>query len=327
MLRFRLLAAMLSAVLFVQMHDVLAADYPDKPITIVVPVSPGGITDILARLLGSRLSARVGQPVVIENRPGAGLTVGMGFTAKAAPDGYTIVLSSQGSISVLPVLDKNLPYDTLRDFVPISHIVNFPVVLVASPGFDAKSFKEFVDLARSKRTHLTYGTPGNATVSHLAMELLKHRGGFDVTQIPYKGESTALTDVMGGRVSVTFLSAAAALPLIKSGKVIALAVASRDRLKFAPEIPTISEAGFPEFRDFDVSGWFGFLAPAGTPADAIERLSKEFSAIVKEPEVRNQLAVLGVDPVGSTPEEFRKWIRTEMERWRKVAADAGIKAE
>lgn len=318
-------AALAAAALFA--HGTGAAAYPERPIRIVVPVAPGGITDILARLLGSRLSERVRQPVVIDNRPGAGLTLGMALTAKAAPDGYTVVLTSQGTAAVLPALKEDLPYDALRDFAPVSHVVNFPVVLVANPNFEAKSFKAFVDLARSKPASLFYGTPGNATVSHLAMELLKHLGKFDVTHIAYKGESPAMVDVMAGRLSVTFLSAAAALPAIKSGKVIALAVATKERLKFAPEIPAISESGFGEFRDFDVSGWFGFLAPAGTPSAVTKRLSDEFRAILKEPAVRNRLAELGVEPVGSSPDEFREWIQREMNRWRTVATQAGIKME
>jgi tripartite-type tricarboxylate transporter receptor subunit TctC len=323
----RLFVGMVAAVALAHGHGALAAAYPDRTIRIVVPVAPGGITDILARLFGGRLSERVGQPVVIDNRPGAGLTVGMAVTAKAPPDGYTIVLTSQGTASVLPVLKKDLPYDTLRDFAPVSHVVNFPVVLVANPDFEAKSFKAFVELARSKPGRLTYGTPGNATVSHLAMELLKHQGRFDVTHIAYKGESPALIDVMGGRVSVTFLSVAVALPAIKSGKVIALAVATKDRMKFAPEVPSIAESGFREFHDFDVSGWFGFLAPAGTPPAVKRRLSDEFQAILKEPGVRNRLADMGVEPVGSSPDEFRKWIQSEMDRWRKVVTEAGIKVE
>lgn len=302
-----------------------AQAYPARPVKFVAPIAPGGLTDILARLLGQRLSVRLGQPVVVENRPGAGLIVGMEYTKNSAADGYTIVIASQGAMSVNASIYKKLPYDTLRDFVPITQVVNFPVVLVVGPNFPAHNVKEFTDLARAKPGSLTYGSAGNATISHLGMELFKRSTGTDVTHVPFKGESPAMNEVMGDRVSGLMATFSVALPLIRSGKVRALGVASTERSAVAPDLPTLSESGLLQFN---VTGWFGVLAPAGTPRPIVERLHRELTAVLAEPEVRDRLLGMGVEPVGSaSPEAFGGWIRAEAERWKQIVEGAGIKAD
>jgi tripartite-type tricarboxylate transporter receptor subunit TctC len=301
-----------------------ADEYPDKPIKFICPYAAGGLTDILTRILAQRLSERLRQPVVVENRTGAGGIIGMEVATKSAADGYTIVMVSQGMASVNPVLYKNLSYDTMRDFVPIAQVASFPLVLTANPGLPPKSVKEFIELARAKPGGMNYGSAGNAATSHLMMEMFKHKADIDVMHVPFKGEAPAITELMGGRLSVMFITLGAALPHIQSGKLRAIGLATKERSKLAPEVPTISEAGLP---DFVVQGWYGILAPAGVPKPVVDRLSREFVAIANEPEMRERLLARGIDSGGSPSEAFGKWIRDEMERWRKVVTDANIRAD
>jgi tripartite-type tricarboxylate transporter receptor subunit TctC len=301
-----------------------AGEFPEKPVRMICPYAPGGLSDILTRILAKRLSERIGQPVLVENRAGAGGIIGMEVVAKAAPDGYTIIMVGQGMASVNPSLYKNLSYDTLRDFVPIAQVARFSMVLVANPGLPPKSVREFIELSRAKPGSMSYGSAGNASTAHLMTELFKHRAGIDVVHVPFKGESPAITELLGGRLSVMFATLGGALSQIQSGKLHALGLATKERSKLAPEIPTISEAGLP---DFEVQGWYGMLAPAGVPKPVVDRLSQEFVAIANEPEMRERLAARGMDSVGSSSEAFGKWIQVEIERWRKVVADANIRAD
>ena len=301
-----------------------AQEYPGKPIKFIAPIAAGGLTDTLTRVLGQRLSERVGQPVVVDNRPGAGGLIGMEAAAKSAPDGYTIVMVYQGLASVNPILFKAPPYETLRDYAPIAQVATFPMVLVVNASAPIASLKELVEQARAKPGSMNYGSAGNATTSHLVMELFKRKAGLDLLHIPYKGEAPALTELLGGRVAVTFNSLPSVLAHIRSGKVRALAIATRERSKLVPDVPTITEAGIP---DLEVPGWYGVLAPAGTPRPVVERLSREFNAVVSEPDTRARLALQGIDLGGSSAEAFGNWIREETERWRKVITEAGIKAD
>lgn len=320
----RRLAKVLLCAVTLLAHSAVAQEYPGKPIKFIAPIAAGGLTDTLTRALGQRLSERVGQPVIVENRPGAGGLIGMDAAAKSAPDGYTIVMVYQGLASVNPILFKVPPYETLRDFAPIAQVATFPMVLVVNASTPIGSVKELIEQARAKPGTMNYGSAGNATTSHLVMELFKRKTALDLLHIPYKGEAPALTELLGGRVSVTFNSLPSVLAHIRSGKVRALAIATRERSRLLPEVPTITEAGI---GDLEVPGWYGVLAPAGTPRQVVERLSREFNAVVNEPDTRARLASQGIDLGGSSPDAFGKWIREETDRWRKVIVDAGIRAD
>ena len=320
----KLAKALLCAAALLLGQPAAAQEYPSRPIKFITPIAAGGLTDTLTRVLGQRLSERMGQPVVVENRPGAGGIIGMDAAAKSAPDGYTIVMVYQGLASVNPILYKVPPYETLRDFVPIAQVATFPMVLIVNPSTPIGSVKELIEQARAKPGSMNYGSAGNATTSHLVMELFKRKAGVDLLHIPYKGEAPALTELLGGRVAVTFNSLPSVLAHIRSGKVRALAIATKERSRLVPDVPTVTESGV---ADLEVPGWYGILAPAGTPRPIVERLSREFNAVVNEPDTRARLAAQGIDLGGSSSEAFGKWIREETERWRKVITDAGIKAD
>jgi tripartite-type tricarboxylate transporter receptor subunit TctC len=301
-----------------------AQDYPVRPLKLIVPIAAGGLTDNLARTLAARLGERMGQPVVVENRPGGGGVIGMQAAARSPADGYSLILVYQGVASVNASLYRNLPYDTLRDFVAVGQVASFPLLLLVNPAVNARSTREFIELARAGAGSINYASAGNATTSHLAMELFKRAAGIELTHVPYKGEAPALTEVVGGAVPVAFATATAAMPMIQAGRLRALAISSSERSRALPDLPTIAESGV---AGFDVIGWYGLLAPAGTPAPVVARLNRELLAIVAEPETRAKLAAQGVEPRGGSPEAFAKLIRDETERWRKVIADANIRVE
>lgn len=298
--------------------------YPDRPLKIIAPIAAGGLTDTVARMLAAGLTTRLGRPVVVDNRAGGGGVIGMTAAAKSPADGYSMVLVYQGVASVNPVLYKDLPYDTLRDFAPVAQVATFPFALVVDNKLPAANVRELVALARSKPGGLSYASAGNATTSHLTMELFKRRTDLRIVHIPYKGEAPALNDLMGGQVDVAFSSLASVLPHIQSGRLRVLGVTSAERSPLAPELPTISEAGVPGFQSV---GWYGVLAPQGTPTAMVERLSRELVAILGEPEFRARMTAQTLTPAGSSPEVLRKWIAEDTERWRKVITESGIKVD
>ena len=288
----------------------LAQAYPSKPLRLVVPYSPGGGADNAARILAIRLSTTLGQTVVIDNRPGGSGMIGAQAVAQAEPDGYT-VLYDASAFAVNPALRK-MAFDPAKDLVPVSLAVTVPNIFVVPPNAPYKTVQEFVDYARKNPGKLTYASYGAGSAALLIGELLKARAGIDLLHVPYKGGAPALTDLMGGQVDSYFANAASGLSYVKSGKLRALAVTSAKRMAAMPEVPTLAESGF---KDFEVLEWNGFFVPKGTPNEVVARLAKEVQAAVKDPATRQKLEGLGLDPVGSTPQEFGKFVQAEMARW------------
>jgi len=295
-----------------------------RAVRIIAPIAPGGLTDGLARLLAQRLSERTGQTFVVENRPGGGGIIGMEAAARATPDGNTLVLVYQGVASVNPVLYPALPYDTLRDFTCVGLAGSFPILLTVPASLPVNNAAEFIALARRQPGALSYGSAGNATTAHLAMELFKRQAGVDIVHVPYRGEALALAELAGGRIAAVFATVAAAKPVIDAGHIRAVGVATPGPSALAPGIPAIAASGLP---GFEVTGWYGLLAPRGTPAPAIARLNAELRAILREPNTQARLAAMGLEPSGSTPEACEAWIRDETRKWREVIAAAGIRVD
>ena len=300
------------------------ANWPSKPITYVVPFAAGGTTDILARLISEKLSNALGQPIIVENRPGAGGNIGSGFVAKAAPDGYTILGGTISSHAINVSIYPDIPYDPEKNFAPITLIGNLANVLAVNSNSAIKTVQELIAEAKAKPRVMTFASSGAGTSQHLAGELFKRMAGVEITHVPYKGSAPALQDLMGGHVTMVFDNIVAVAPLIKSGKVRPLGVTSLKRIRAFPDIPTIAESGLP---DYDVVSWQGVFAPAGTPPDIIKRLNQEIVAILKMPDVAERLDTLGLEPVGNTPEEFAKFQKAEIAKWAKVVKDAGVKPE
>lgn len=301
-----------------------AQGYPAKAVRIIVPVGTGGATDILTRTLGQRLGAAWGQQVLVDNRPGGGSNVGFEVAAKAPADGYTLLMA-QPAFTVNVSLYRKLAYDPLGDFSAVTLAATGANVLVVHPSVPAQTLKDFIALAKAKPGQLSYSSSGNGTTPHLSGELFKSMAGVDVLHIPYKGAGAAVTDLLGGHVDASFVSLSAAIPQLKSRKLKALAVTSAKRSALMPELPTFSEAGL---RDFDVTGWYGVLAPAGTPKEIIERLNADITRALASPEVIQTLGSFGLEPVGkNTPEEFTAYLRAEITKWAKVVKASGAKAD
>jgi len=293
-------------------------------VRILVPFPPGGPADALARLVGDRLSQAFGQPFVVENKPGAGGNIGMEQGAKAAPDGYTLTLAPTGNLTIAPSLYSKLPYDPAKDYAPITVIASVPNVLIVNPGVPAKNLAELIALAKAKPGTLNYASPGNGSGPHLAGELLKSMAGIDIVHVPFNGVGPATTAVLAGDVQLFFAQSSAALPHVKTGKVVALGVASPRRIAAAPDLPTIAESGLP---GFEVTSWYALVAPAGTPPVIVDRLHAEIAKALAAPDVREKIATLGAEPVGNTPAEFAAMQRTEAARWAKLAREANIRAD
>lgn len=300
----------------------MAQNYPSKVIRLIVPYSPGGGADNAARILAPQLSASLGQQVIIENRPGGSGSIGANAVAQADPDGYT-VLYDASSFAVNPALRK-LPYDASKDLVPVSLAVTVPNILVVPPTAPYKTFNEFIDYARKNPDKLTYASYGPGSAAHLIGELLKNQAKIEMLHVPYKGGAPALTDVMGGQVSAYFSNAASGMNYVKSGRLRALAVTSSKRMDSLPDVPTIAESGF---KNFEVLEWNGFFVPKDTPKDIVARLNKEIRAALKDPATRKRLETLGLDPVGSSPEEFSKFVQAEMQRWSALVKSNKISAD
>ena len=298
--------------------------YPTKPVRIIVPFPPGGPADALARIVGDKLGRALGQPFVIENKPGAGGNIGMEQGAKAAPDGYTLTLAPTGNLTIAPSLYAKLPYDPAKDYAPITVIATVPNILIVHPSVPAKTLRELIALAKAKPGTLNYASPGNGSGPHLAGELLKSTAGIDIVHVPYNGVGPAMAGVLAGDVQLFFAQSSAALAHVKSGKVIALGVASPKRIAAAPELPTIAEAGLP---GFEVTSWYGLVAPAGTPAPIVERLHAEITKALASSDVREKISALGAEPVANSPAEFTTMQHAEAARWAKLARDANIHAD
>ena len=301
-----------------------AQAWPAKPIKWVVPFAPGGTTDILARTVGEKLAQALGQPVIIENKPGAGGGVGAELVARAAPDGYTIMGGTISTHAINASLYKNLPYDPVKDFVPIVLLARVPNMLVVNPDVPAKNVAELIVLLKANPGKYTFASSGNGTSQHLSGELFKSMSGTDMQHIPYKGSPPALQDVMGGQVTMTFDNITTAWPLAKSGKLRALAVTTATRSSIAPDVPTLAESGLP---GFEVGSWQGVFAPAGTPPDIVRRLNAEIVRILGLPDVKEKLAGLGAELVGNTPEEFAVLVKAEVVKWADVVRKSGAKVD
>lgn len=315
----------LISIVFVVLAGSAAAQtsYPNKPIRFVVPYPPGGFTDILARIVGQKLTESWAQPVMIENRGGGGSTIGTDIVAKAPPDGYTILMVAP-DLAINPGLYLKLPYDTVKDFAPVTLVAWGPMVLVVHPSLSARSVKELIALAKSEPHPLNYASGGNGTGGHLAMELFKTMAGVNMVHVPYKGIGPASNDLLGGQVSLMFLQMAVARPLILAGKLRALAVAGGQRSQAMPELPTVAETGLP---GFDVNPWFGIITRAETPKDIVAKLSTEIGKIMRLPEVKERLSSQGGEPVTDTPEEFAAFIKAEIVKWTKVIKESGARVD
>lgn len=301
-----------------------AQSYPTKPVRVIVTFAPGGSSDTVARLIGPRLSERLGQPIVIENRPGGGGSIGADLVAKSAPDGYTLVVGAQGGLALNTIFYPKLPYDPLKDFAPITLLVKSPFVLLVNPAvMPVGSVTELISLLKAQR-----GTPfasgGTGSGMHLAGELFKLMANLDMTHVPYKGNGPALTDLTGGQVPMAFTDLGSAPAFLKSGRVRALAVTSKQRTPLAPDIPSATEAGFPGWSAF---GWFGLAAPAGTPPATINRLNAETTAILRQTDARERILATYNEPSPTTPEEFGDFIRAEIANWSKVIKEVGVKLD
>jgi tripartite-type tricarboxylate transporter receptor subunit TctC len=321
-------AAALGCALFLATGTALAqasgaASYPSKPIHIVVTFTTGGAPDILARLIGERLQADWGQPVIVDNRPGAGGNPGADSVAKAPPDGHTFVVGTVGTHSINGALYAKMPYDMVKDFAPITLLATTPNLLVVNNDVPAKNVQELIALGR-KQGKMSFASAGSGTSIHVSGELFKSMTGIDMEHIPYKGRASAIPDVLGGRVTMMFDNMPSSLPLVREGKLRALGVTSLQRSPAAPEIPTIAEQGLP---GFDAVSWFALFAPAGTPRPIVDKLQQEVKKIITGPEVGKRLADLGLEAVGSTPDELAAYQRTEIAKWAKVVKDSGAKVE
>jgi tripartite-type tricarboxylate transporter receptor subunit TctC len=299
-----------------------AQNWPTKPIRYIVPYPAGGNTDITGRLVGQKLSEALGQPVVIDNMPGAGANIGAAAAARAAPDGYTIFQGTGSTHGINSSLFPKLPFDPVKDFAPIVPLVESPLFLVVSPSLPVNSLPELIAYGKAHPGKLSFGSVGNGSAHHLAGELLKLRAGLDMVHVPYRGSAPALQDLMGGQIQLAF--DATALPLVRDGKLRALAVASTKRWPSAREIPAISELGFP---DFEVGGWFGLFAPAGTSRPIIDRINGETNRILDMPQVQKRLREIGLEPLGGTPEQLAKHVAAELAKWPAIVKASGARLE
>ncbi|MDM0057371.1 tripartite tricarboxylate transporter substrate binding protein [Variovorax fucosicus] len=300
-----------------------AQAWPAKPIRWVVTYPPGGTVDAVARVIAPKLSLRLGQPVVIDNRAGAGGAIGGDLVAKSAPDGYTVMLDASNHAQN-PALRTKMPFDTMRDLAPVSLLVKVPNVLVVNPGAPIAGVKELIALAKAKPGEVNYASSGNGSAQHLAAELFSSMAGVRMTHVAYKGGGPALTDVMAGQVPVFFASVASGLPYIQSGKLRALAVTGKSRTPVLPQLPTVAESGLPGYEVYE---WNGVFVPSGTPAPIVDRLSRELAAVLKDPDVHARLEAIGAEVIGSTPAELDAFRKAEMAKWSKVAKENRIQLD
>ena len=314
------LAAAVGLALGLAAACVEAQVYPDKPIRMIVPFAAGGILDIVARAVGERLSGSLGQPVVSDIRGGAGGAIGTEIAARAAPDGYTLLTGHIGTHAINPSLYPKLGYDPVKDFAPITLAATFPLGLFVHPSVPAQSVSELVALAKSRPGQVNFASAGNGGPTHMAGEMLKAMARIDIVHVPYKGNSAALTDLLGGRVQLFFSNLVTAMPHARAGRLRALAVSTAKRSQQVPELPTIAESGVP---GYEMTNWIGLFAPAATPRPIVLRLNREVTAILEAPDLKERFLAQGVDLAGSTPEAFAAFVRSELAKWRKVVKESG----
>ena len=301
-----------------------AQQFPAKPVRFIVPFAPGGQSDVVARAIGQKAGERWGQPVLVENKPGAATTIGSDFVAKSPADGYTILLAPAPFVITQYAYPK-LPYDTRRDFTPVTLLVTNPLVVTINPAkVPAKTFQEFVAAARKEPGKLNYGSPGNGSLPHLATELFRLRSGIDVVHVPYKGGGPAIVDLVGGQIAFMFASPLEVMSHVKAGKLNVLGVTSSKRLGYWPEVPTVIESGYP---DYEALAWFGVVAPAATPRDVVSKLSADIVTALKSPDVSERLTALGAEVTGTTPDEFGQFLAREHARWSEAVKAANVKVE
>jgi len=300
-----------------------AQAYPTKPVTIVVPFAPGGAADTMARQLAERLHKRLGQPVIVESKPGAGTMIASEYVAKAAPDGHTVLLAAS-SLGIAPALYSKVNYDPVKDFAPISQVASVVHVLEVHPSVPVKSVAELIAWLKANPGKANYGSVGAGTSTHLESELFNTMAGVKMTHVPYKGSAPALMDLVGGNLQVMFDAWASSGPFVKDGKTRLLAVTTAQRSKILPDVPTVAESGLP---GYEAMPWLGFVAPAGTPAAAVNRFHAELTEVLKEPEVQERFRNLGLDIIGNTPEQFADFIKKDIVKWAKVVKDSGARAD
>jgi tripartite-type tricarboxylate transporter receptor subunit TctC len=298
--------------------------WPSKPIKIISPFAAGGGSDFVARYLSAKMASSFGQPIVVENKAGAGGMLGTDFVAKAPSDGHTLLVSSNGPLALAPALQPKLPYDPQKDFQPIALLTRHPFLIVAANNLGAHDLKSFIELAKKKPGKFNYGTPGTGSANHLAIEMLKQLAEIDIAHVPYKAGPLALTDLLGGVIELVVTDVNSAMPMIKQGKIRALAVTTAKRSPLLPDVPTVAESGV---RGYEVPGWFGLLAPAGTPKSVIDSLQAEVAKVMAAPEAREALGGLGGELLASSPTQFSEHIQKENSRWRDLIVKLNIKAE
>lgn len=313
-------AAVLGAAGLLTSVSALAQSYPSKPITIIVPFSAGGTTDILARLVGQHLATELGQPVIADNRAGAGGNIGAALAAKAKADGYTLFMGTVGTHAINAALYKKLPYDHVKDFAPLSRVANVPNLLVANPLQPFKTVPEMLAYAKANPGKINFGSPGNGSSPHLSGELFKSMAKVDLTHIPYKGSAPAVVDLLGNQIAIMFDNLPSVIPHVRSGKLHAIAITTATRSPELPNVPTIAEAGLP---GYEAVSWFGLFAPAGTPAPVLATLSKALAKVLANPEVQKQISAQGGEVVNETPAQFAAFIKAETTKWGKVVKDSG----
>ena len=299
-------------------------DYPNKPIRLIVPFTPGGVTDTGARVVADKLGARLGQSVVVDNRPGASGNIGTQMVATAAPDGYTLLLGFDGTLVINPHVYAKVPFDTLKDFVPVSKIGDAVLIIVVHPSVPAKTLSELVAYSKTNPGGVSYGSAGTGSTPHLAGELLKARTGANFVHVPYKGGGQSMTDLVGGSLPMLYTAVAGAYPFVQKGQIRPIAVSSAQRLASLPDVPTVAESGVPGFES---SSWIGILAPAKTPQPIVERLQRELHAVVQSPEVRERLASLGISALGNTPAEFGQQIRADLAKYDQIVKAAKVRVD
>ncbi len=305
----------------------VAQEFPTKAIRFVVPYPPGGASDITARVLGQKMGEAWNQQVVVDNRPGANGIIALEFVAKAPPDGYTILMANLGPNAINPGVYSKLPYDAVKSFAPVTLTTIVPQVIVANTFLPASNVRQLVALAKAKPGELTYGTGGNGSSNHLAMELLASMAGVRMTMIAYKGDAPAMTDAVAGQVMLALPTVLAALPFLNSGKLKAIAVTPKKRVAALANVPTVAESGVPGLADYESVSWGGVMAPAGTPAPVIQKLNGELVRILKLPDVRERMTGLGADIVAGSPAEFAAYLQEEIAKWGKVAKQAGVRLD